>query len=299
MLKGFVCPPISGEEPGRKNELKYCVSGCKAPCTSGIVLSAIVKHTNDNPHTGQRISATMICGGCSRKSLLERTVDYYIEPSQGLPTLRGSLLHAVIEQGKSKELSKNYLIEQHMELPVTTKSGSWTLSATIDLFDKKRKTLYDTKTLQTYSVEKLVKGQNKGTWSDHISDQYVKQLNIYRYVGEKTKLFKAKKLRLQIIDFGRLILTGTTVGLKTQATKWKEELYEVPNVPILPDSLVEEWINTQGDKWYRILFMNEPAPVYDDGYDWLCKSCQFYQGQHCVDPHREKELEKELGWFDA
>lgn len=147
-LKGFVCPDISGEEPGRKNELSYCVNKCKSPCTSGILLSAIVKHVNDNPHTGQRISATMLCGGCSRKTLLERTEDYYIEPSQGLPTLRGSLLHAVIEQGKSKELSKNYLIEQHMELPVTTKSGSWTLSSTIDLFDKN---------VRHYTIQRLCK----------------------------------------------------------------------------------------------------------------------------------------------
>lgn len=241
----------------------------------------------------------MLCGGCSRKSLLERTVDYYIEPSKGIPTLRGSLVHLVIEQGKSKELEKKYLIEQHMELPVTTKSGSWTLSATIDLYDKKRKTLYDTKTLQSYAVEKLIKGENKGTWSDHIPDSYVKQTNIYRYVGKKLKLFDAKKLRLQIFDFGRLILTGTKVTLKTAKNKWKEEVYDVPDIPVLPDKLVEEWIETQGDKWYRILYLNEPAPVYDDGYEWLCKSCTFFQGPHCVDPHKEKELEKELGWFDV
>ncbi len=286
------------KSPDGKNELKYCLSGCKAPCTSGGVLSAIMKHTNDNPHKGKRISATMLVGGCSRKSLLERTEDYYIEPSQGLPTLRGSLLHALVEQGKSKELEKNYLIEQHMELPVTTKSGSWSLSATLDLYDKKRKTLYDTKTLQSYAVEKLVRGENNGTWSAHISDQYVKQLNIYRYIGKKLKLFNAKKLRLQIIDFGRLILTGTTVNLKSQATRWKEESYEVPDVPILPDNLVEEWVNTKGDLWYQILYQGKPAPVYDDGYDWLCRSCPFFQSQHCVDPHKEKELEKELGWFD-
>jgi hypothetical protein len=281
--------PDHGEEPGRDNKISYCVNKCKAPCTSPNVLSAILHEESLNPHKGKIISVTQITGGCKRKTFLERTQDFYIEPDKKLPTFRGTLIHSLIEKGNTKEIKKaGWLIEQHMELPVTTKSGSWILSATLDAFDKKRKTLFDVKTLQEYAVEKMVTGKEEGTWSDHISDSYVKQANLYRYIGKKLDLFDAKRLRLQIIGFGRMILTGTTVKLKTKQTKWKEQSYELPDIPVLPDKVVESWINIDGDEWYRIMYGNEPAPVCDDDWKWLCKSCVFNGTQHCPDPDAER-----------
>lgn len=256
----------------------------------------MLEEDKHNPHKGKIISVTQLTGGCKRKGFLERTEDYYVEPDKKLPTFRGTLIHSLVEMGNTKELKKaRWLVEQNMRVPITTKSGSWTLSGTLDAFDRKRATLCDTKTLQDYGVEKLVTGKEEGTWSKHISDAYVKQANIYRWMGKKLDLFDAKRLRLQIIGFGRMILTGTTVRLKTKETKWKEESYDVPDIPILPDELVESWIHEQGDQWYRIMFLGEKPPVYDDGWQWLCRSCQFFQTTHCPDPF----VEKELGWFDV
>lgn len=271
------------------NKISYCVAKCKAPCTAPNVLSAILNEENQNPHKGKIISVTQITGGCKRKTFLERTQDFYIEPDKKLPTFRGTLIHSLIEKGNTKEIKKaKWLVEHHMELPVTTKSGSWVLSATLDAFDTKRKTLFDVKTLQEYAVEKLVTGNEEGTWSEHISDSYVKQANLYRYIGKKLELFDAKRLRLQIIGFGRMILTGTTVKLKTRASKWKEESYEVPDIPILSDELIESWIDNEGDEWYRILYGNEPAPVCNDDWSWLCKLCVFNGTSHCPDPDAER-----------
>lgn len=255
---------------------------------------AMLKEDRDNPHKGKVISVTQLVGGCKRKSYLERTEDYYIEPDKKLPTFRGTLIHSLIEMGNTKEIKKaRWLIEQNMRLPITTKSGSWTLSGTLDAFDSKRKTLFDTKTLQDYAVEKLVTGGEKGTWSSHISDSYVKQANIYRYMGKKLELFDAQRLRLQIIGFGRLILTGTTVKLKNKSTGWKEESFEVPDIPILPDELIEEWINMEGDEWFRILFNKEPAPVCTEEWKWLCKFCIFNGTKECPDPDAERRGD----WF--
>lgn len=249
----------------------------------------MLEEEKSNPHKGKMISVTQITGGCKRKVCLERTLPYHLEPDKKLPTFRGTLIHSLIEKGNTKEIKKaKWLIEQHMELPITTKSGSWILSATLDAYDKKRKTLFDVKTLQEYAVEKMVTGKEEGTWSDHISDAYVKQANLYRYIGKKLDLFDAKRLRLQIIGFGRMILTGTIVKLKTKASKWKEESFDLPDIPILPDKLVESWINIDGDEWYRILYGNEPAPVCNDDWSWLCKSCIFNKTQHCPDPDAER-----------
>jgi len=239
-----------------------------------------------NPHKGKLISVTQLTGGCKRKTFLERTIDYYIEPDKKLPTFRGSLVHEVIAQLDPK-IAKRYkwVIEEHMELPVITKSGAWTLSGTLDFYDSTHRTIYDLKTLQDYAVGKMVTGKEEGTWSKNIPDSYVKQLNLYRYMAHELKRFKVDRLRLQIIGFGKLFLTGTTVKY---GTKKDLKTYAIPDVPILPKETVEEWIHTEGDLWYRILFENASAPVYDDGYEWLCKSCQFFETDLCPNPKLEK-----------
>src|SRR5258706_2015599 len=108
------------------------------------------------------------------------------------------MVHSVIEEAKTPRIKKaGWLIEHHMELPVKSKSGEWTLSGTLDCYDTDRESIVDTKTLQEYALERMVTGKQNGTWSKHIPDQYVKQQNIYRYMGRKLELFDAKRLRLQ------------------------------------------------------------------------------------------------------
>lgn len=287
-LKGFICPPISGEEPGRNNTLSYCIKKCKSPCVSPHVLEAIYSLESKNPHKGKIISVSALTGGCKRKTVLERTEDFYVEPDKKLPTFRGTMVHAVIEEAKTTRIKKaKWLIEEHMELPVKTKSGDWILSGTLDAYDVLRETICDVKTLQEYALEKMVTGKQNGTWSKHIPDQYVKQQNLYRYMGRKLGLFDAKRLRLQAIGFGRMILTGTQVKF---GKKGREELYTLPDIPILPDEEIESWIQIEGDQWYRILFMGEKAPVVDKEYSWLCKSCVFFKTKACPDPQTEREL---------
>jgi len=283
-LIGFRCPDY-GESPGRANKISYCVKHCSMPCVAPHVLVAMLENEEKNPHKGKIISVTQLTGGCKRKSFLERTVDYYVEPDKKLPTFRGTLVHSVVEEAKSLRLKRaKWILEEHLELPVSTKSGSWTLSGTLDAYDPGRKTIYDIKTLQDYAVGKMIKGENEGTWSKHISDAYVKQLNLYRYMAHELKRFKVNRLRLQVIGFGRLFLTGTSVKY---GTKKDLQVYTVPDVPILPKETVEEWIQSEGDQWYRILFEHAAAPVRDEDYKWLCKICQFYQTEYCPNPELE------------
>lgn len=290
-LKGFICPDY-GEEPGRENKVSYCLTDCSCPCVAPNVLSAMYEAEKQNPHKGDVISVTQLTGGCKRKTLLERTEDYYVLPDKKLPTFRGSLIHALVEKSSNRAVKKaGWLVEQNMLLPCTTRSGSWTLSGTLDAYDAKRETIFDIKTLQDYAVEKMVKGNNEGQYSNHISDAYVLQLNTYRYMAKKLGLFDAKKLCLQVIGFGRLIITGSAVYLKNRSGK--EELYHLPDVPILDDSIIEGLINTEGDEWYRILHKEEPAPVCGQDYAWLCKICQFNGTKHCPDPDAERRGD----WF--
>ncbi len=284
MLKGFRCPEF-GESAGRANTISYCVKHCSVPCTAPHLLVSILEQEKANPHKGKMISVTQITGGCKRKTFLERTVDYYVTPDKKLPTFRGSLIHEVIASIDPK-IAKRYkwVVEEHLELPVKTKSGAWTLSGTLDFYEAARKTIYDLKTLQDYAVTKMVMGKEEGTWSPNIPDSYVKQLNLYRYMAHQLKKFRVDRLRLQVIGFGRLFLTGTTVKY---GAKKDLQTYTIPDVPILKNAVIEDWIHTEGDLWYRILFKNENAPVRDETYKWLCYSCPFYKSEFCPNPEEE------------
>ncbi len=287
MLVGFTCPDVNGESPGRKNKPSYCIRHCKAPCVAPHVLASMLEEESTNPHKGKIISVTQLVGGCKRKTFLERTLDYYVTPDSKLPTFRGTMIHRVVEQAaKSTRMRRaKWLIEEHLELPCKTKSGEWLLSGTLDSYDPLRYTVFDIKTLQDYAIERMLKGQEPGTWSKHISDSYVKQLNLYGYMLRKIRKVKVKHLRLQIIGFGRLILTGTRVEYG-----WKDKrVYDLPDIPILTDAEIESWIEKEGDLWYNILFMGAAAPVYDDGFEWLCKKCIFLHSDMCLDPKSEKE----------
>lgn len=292
MFSGFICPE-HGEKPDRNNEIDYCIAKCKNPCVAPHVLaSMIIDDLEDTVHRGNTISVTMLTGGCKRQTLLERELPFWLYPNKKLPTFRGTLIHGVVEKSK-KYMTDHYqwMIEQHMELPFTTDSGEWVLSGTLDAFDPTREILYDIKTLQEYAVKLTATGKQNGTWSDHVSDAYVKQLNIYRYMLEQTYGVKVAKLVLQIIGFGQFVTTGhedQIIALQ-KGFKFSREPYDIPDIPIVPDKTVEHWIKSEGDEWNRIFNEGLKPSVVHPSYKWLCKICAFKETEHCPDPDKERE----------
>jgi len=294
MLAGYICPK-HGEEPERKNEVDYCVTQCKNPCVAPHILASMIQDDEEGLREVKTISVTMLTGGCKRKTLLERTLPYHAEPDRVLPTFRGRLVHAIISNDSESFIKRydQWLIEHHMSLPVQTKSGEWTLVGTLDAYDGYRATLYDAKTLQDYAIKKMVTGGNAGEYSDHIPDQYTQQLNLYRRMGERLDQFEVERMRLQVISFRQLITTGTKPEVSVQkGWKWDKSEYDLPDVPILDNDLVDHWINTEGDEWYNILYEGKMAPVRDGEWAWLCKVCPFYGTKHCPNPEKESKGEK-------
>ncbi len=291
-LVGFKCPEF-GEEPGRDNKVDYCITQCSNPCVAPNLLASMLELEKDDSHGGKIISVTMLTGGCYRQTLLEKVLPYYLEPDKKLPTFRGTLVHLMAEQAADIMREKyGWLVEKRLLLPCSTTSGSWTLSGTLDAYDplEHRLTIYDIKTIQDFGLQLLVEGRNKGEWSQHISEHYIKQINLYRYMGKKLDLFEAKKLRLQFVTLKHFVSTGTTksIGFK-KGFKWSVDQYDVPEVPIIDDEIVESWIQMEGDHWYRVLFLGEFAPVVNKEWSWLCKNCVFKGTRYCPDPDKERE----------
>jgi hypothetical protein len=251
---------------------------------------AMLKRETDNYHTGKRISVTMLTGGCKRQGLLSRNVPFYLTPQRAMPLYRGALVHNIAEEIKDEIKKYGWEIELHMELPCSTKSGNWTLTGTLDALDRPRKTLIDVKTLQDYAIKLMVTGKNHSEWSDHIPEQYIKQLNIYRYMLKELDIAEVERLRLQVFAFKDFIFTGNKQIVALQkGFKYTKEEYDIPDVPILPDEVVKQWIDTEGDEWFRIMYKGAYAPVVDKSWSWLCKICQFNGTQHCPNPEEERD----------
>ena len=77
-------------------ESKHCLLKCDHQCVPASVLVHIANKAFVEKHIGTYISATALLG-CLRALYLERTEDWYQEPSTSWYSVRGTLLHAILE----------------------------------------------------------------------------------------------------------------------------------------------------------------------------------------------------------
>lgn len=90
---GNRCP---GSDTCHTFESKHCLLKCDHQCVPASVLVHIANKAGTDKHIGSYVSATSLLG-CLRGLYLERTKDWYMEPSSAWYTVRGTLLHAILE----------------------------------------------------------------------------------------------------------------------------------------------------------------------------------------------------------
>lgn len=91
--KGNKCP---GEQLYYTFESGHCLSNCDHQCVPASVLVHIANRQRVDKHVGEYLSVTSLLG-CNRQLYLERTTDYYVEPAKSWWSLRGSILHKLLE----------------------------------------------------------------------------------------------------------------------------------------------------------------------------------------------------------
>lgn len=82
--------------PLKTFDSNYCVQECKQQCVPASVLVHIQSKLQKDKHRGWYISVTSLLG-CLRQLYLERSIDYFVEPSKSWWMLRGSILHHLLE----------------------------------------------------------------------------------------------------------------------------------------------------------------------------------------------------------
>lgn len=315
-LKGYVCPE-GGEEPGRQNEVEYCLTKCKSPCVTPPLLAAMWKSDSENYHRGDYISASMLAGGgCMRQTVLERSEPFYDLPTKRYWPFRGTHAHRIVEEaadvlapyGWLQEIRMSTTLDFDLPAPVFSDSGEFTGSydenralqvvvrGTCDAYNPLLRTLVDCKSMSDAKIEIMLKGTSPGTWSANLQDNWIAQLNIYRwliartpvpdYVREefakhglpelKGRTFPAPtRLFIQGIAMMSHPVSGATVAHKTKGRG--VTLYDIDHVPVWTLSETEEYVRPLALRWYKALSLGVLPPVVPETKKWMCKNCAFFQ----------------------
>jgi len=328
-LKGYVCPP-GGEEPGRQNELEYCLTGCQLPCVTPPLLAAMWKADTTNYHQGDYISASMLAGsGCSRQVMFERYEDFYEQPTRRYWAFRGTHAHSIVEgaadliapYGWLQEIRMSTTLTYDLAAPVFDEHGQWTgdfdstkdleivVRGTCDAYDPVRRVLVDCKSMSDKKVDMMIKGSTPGTYSKNLQDSWVAQLNIYRYLIARTPIpseiratFRELNLPLprgkhfpaptRLFIQGIAMMSHPVSGSRLDVrARGQTTLYDIDHVPVWSMQETEDFIRPRALEWYKALNLKKMPPVVPKDKDWLCRSCAF-NGHHC---HPEEERAKVSG----
>ena len=316
-LEGYVCPP-GGEKPGRKNAVEYCLSQCAQPCVTPPLLAAMWKSDTENYHQGDYISASMLAGsGCMRQTYLERFEGFHDLPTKRYWPFRGTHAHKIVEEAGDILAPYGWLQEIRLSTtmtfpdlpaPLFADSGEFAgtfdfdrplqvvIRGTCDAYNPVRSELVDCKSMADTKVQMMIEGSSPGTYSRHLQDNWIAQLNIYRWLISKTPVpddIRAEllghglpplegeyypapeKLYIQGIAMMSHPVSGSKLAHKVKGKK--VQVYNIDSVPVWSLEDIEAYLRPLALKWYKALNLRRmPKPIGVDK-KWMCPNCAFYK----------------------
>ena len=246
--------------------------------------------------------------GCARQTVFERRHDFYEHPTRRYWSYRGTHAHTIIERagplvepyGWLQELSlKTTLTYPDEPRPIFDDQGAFTgrvdkkyplvieVGGTTDAYRPvvAPYPLWDFKSMADAKALMFIRGEKGGTFTPHLDDRWVWQLNIYRWLVSRTKIPAALKKRfnlrgthfpapeflgIQGISMMHIPRSGQQHRLKNEPKP-----YEIDDVPVLALEDIEEFVRGRALQWYRWLVLGDTPPVVPKDQDWLCKNCAF------------------------
>jgi hypothetical protein len=262
------------------------------------VLAKIWNVNRYNEHRGDMISPSVL-GKCPRSLVLERTTDFYHDPTKLYHAVRGLLIHAFLERVQIEGTIK----EQRIYKTLTAPNGGRTfvLSGKFDYVNLIERTLEDYKSIQEKGVHFIF---NDGAKEDHIWQQ-----NIYRWLMKGGRLnavdgeiinYPIERIVLHYMTMGRIVSTGSTIveryneyskprkpyklqrgdfqpdGYDTKGRPLWKAVIDIPDVPIYPDEDIEAHIMRYGPELVEAFERpaSEARHVLDEpDKKWQCDWC--------------------------
>jgi len=236
MLIGIKCP--------KTKKLANCQK-CKSPCLPVPLMMSLLSDREFKPNEYHLTELS----NPLRIAYLNRKYDYMVEISDMENVWIGTAIHYYISQFKHKD----YVADPDTAGKIEVDKNIF-ITFTPDLYDAKRKIIYDFKVVKTYEVEKIK--------SNGLDFKYIYQLNGYR----EFKFPEAKKLILVFI------LKDYTA--KTRYEKDIESPFIEIEVPIV-ETVKEELIN-RAKALHKALTKNKPPEKCSPEESWDGKRCDFY-----------------------
>lgn len=336
MLKGFRCPPTA-PTAGTNSPIAHCLGKCPHPCASPPLLAAIYKADTENHHKGIYISASLLTGSsCPRQTVFERTKDFYELANKRYWSFRGTHAHSMVERALGLIEDYGWLSEMRMAVPLlfpeypspimdgekftgkydSSKPLEIVLGGTCDSYNPHLSWLWDMKSMADVKVEMMITGGKPGTFSRHLQDNWVKQLNIYRWLIAHTPIDPEVRTALKLsgehypapdnlgiqgISMMHIPRTGAPYEMKVSAGRRKIlEKFEVDSVPVWPLEETEAFIRKEILPWYKWLVLGDLPPVVSKENSWLCGGCAF-NGEIVEDgpclPTRERQQQEQANAF--
>jgi len=230
------------------------------------LLNLMAKEINNNPHQGKYVSVTTIIG-CLRNTYLSRIYDIFINPRNAWFTMRGTLIHSILEGNKE---DKNFLIEKNLKINM---DNNHPLYGRIDRYNINKRHLTDFKTVGDNGLKFILQ---EGAKKDHI-----KQVNIYRYLLQKNG-YPVDTISIIYMSMMDVVETGKKFF---QIKKNEVIEYNIPNIELYPTESIKSFCEKRANLLYSAFETGLlPPPPDKETQKWLCSTkycsttdiCPFY-----------------------
>ena len=240
---------------GAKVAFPECLA-CTRECLDLEVREALFDHeANQDPsHTGSNISVTALLG-CLRANYLERITPYAATPESRWYSLRGDLIHRLLERNNG---DSTRLCETTLEATL----GGVKLTGRIDAYQQtflRRGILKDWKSIGDNGLQYIV---YEGAKQDHIW-----QTNIYAWLARQNG-YPVTSIQIAYLSLMQIVKTGTVtrfyeylkqppgrsgkrasmIAPPTQVKTYPSGMskwlcyYQVPSVPLYDHIVIEEFL---------------------------------------------------------
>lgn len=267
------------------------------------------RNWTDPAHTGSSISATALTG-CLRNVYLERIIDYPAAPASAWWSLRGKLIHKLVER---PDMDNPYL--RRSEIRLEADINGYHLSGQLDNYKLRfldQGILKDWKSIGDNGIQYIV--------HDGAKQEHIWQTNIYAWLARQND-YRVDHIQIVYMSLMQIVATGTNTTINeylvappTAAGKRKNMVgnpvlarsypsgkkkwactYRVPDVPVFPDEDIVAYIEPRLAALSDGFQNGVMPPVADneirkwkcDGYCHVRAACEAHeqsQGRQLIIP---------------
>ena len=289
---------------GQKKSFEECLT-CSHECFDLEVREALFERERNwqaIEHTGDRISVTALLG-CMRSTYLERIIDYAAPPESQWWSLRGELIHRLVER---PDMDNPYLRRSEMRL--RAKANGFEVSGQLDNYKLRfleQGILKDWKSIGDAGLQYIV--------FDGAKDDHVWQTNIYAWLGRQNG-YRIDRIEIAYLSLMQVVKTGQVAPLTeflvspparggkrkhmigaprlvreyaSGKRKW-ECFYRIPEVPVYDDETVTSFITPRLACLTQAFKSGVMPPIAEDeirrwkcdGYCRVRETCEAEERKH-------------------